>query len=147
MEEISILKAKFKVNDALNHRNGPETSQVHELPLNSDVLVWREAKSGKPGKWKGPYTLIGIEDETCLIELPSGPTKFRSTSVRPYYNIAEISKNNDNDNSTNGESNNTGKDEFKMSINTNSNDNDNKPQVSGQTTSQTEQQMTAPRRN
>lgn len=42
-EEIRKLKAKIKINDALNHRNEPDTSQVYELPQNFDVLVWREA--------------------------------------------------------------------------------------------------------
>lgn len=31
-----------------------------------------------------PLALLGIENESALIEMPSGPTKFRTTSVRPY---------------------------------------------------------------
>jgi hypothetical protein len=41
MPEISKLRAKLTVNSALNHRNGPNTTTLHNLPFNSDVLVWR----------------------------------------------------------------------------------------------------------
>jgi hypothetical protein len=58
---------------------------MHRLPLNSDVLVWREGGTGYPGKWRGPYKLISIDGETCTIELPNRPTKFRSTVIKPYY--------------------------------------------------------------
>ena len=53
---------------------------VHDLPLNSKVLIWRES-----GSWNGPYRLLAVEDETCCVQLPSGPTSFRSTSVKPYF--------------------------------------------------------------
>jgi hypothetical protein len=39
MTEIRKLQAKRQVNDALNTRNGPNTFNIHKLPLNSDVLV------------------------------------------------------------------------------------------------------------
>ena len=39
MTEIRKLQAKRQVNDALNTRNGLNTFDIHELPLNSDVLV------------------------------------------------------------------------------------------------------------
>ena len=42
--------------------------------------MWRES-----GNWTGPYRLLAVEDETCCIQLPSGPTSFRSTSVKPYF--------------------------------------------------------------
>jgi hypothetical protein len=37
--EIAKLRAKQAINSALNHRNGPDTTLVHDLPLNSEVLV------------------------------------------------------------------------------------------------------------
>jgi hypothetical protein len=43
MSEIAKLRAKQAVNSALNHRNGPNITLVHDLPLNSKVLVWRES--------------------------------------------------------------------------------------------------------
>ena len=80
MDEITKVRAKMQVNDARNTRNGPTTESLHDLPLNSNVLVWRE-DSG----WKGPFKLIGITGETCKVLLPSGPTDFRSTVVKPFY--------------------------------------------------------------
>jgi hypothetical protein len=53
---------------------------VHNLPLNSEVLVWRES-----GNWTRPYRLLVVEDETYCVQLLSGPTNFRSMSVKPYF--------------------------------------------------------------
>ena len=39
MVEIAKLRTKKLVNNALYHRNGPDTTLVHDLPLNSEVLV------------------------------------------------------------------------------------------------------------
>jgi hypothetical protein len=85
MEEVRKLRAKRQVNDALNQRNGPSTSAIKDLPLNSDVLVWRETPGNKTGRWTGPFTLLGTDKEDCIVALPSGPTTFRSTVVKPYF--------------------------------------------------------------
>ncbi|KHJ30188.1 hypothetical protein EV44_g3772 [Erysiphe necator] len=87
MQEINKLRAKYYVNAALNHRNGPNTSSLHDLPINSDVLVWQEGSAGHSGKWDGPFKLIQITNENCKVNLPSGPTNFHSTSVRLYYQL------------------------------------------------------------
>ena len=39
MAEIRKLRAERQVADALNMRNGPKTDTIHNLPLNSLVLV------------------------------------------------------------------------------------------------------------
>ena len=62
MAEIVKLRAKQTVNNALHYRNGPNTTLVHNLLLNSKVLVWRES-----GNWTGPYRLLAVEDETCCV--------------------------------------------------------------------------------
>ena len=62
------------------HYNRPNTTLIHDLPLNSEVLIWRESSN-----WNGPYRLLAVENETCCVQLPSGPTSFRSTSVKPYF--------------------------------------------------------------
>jgi len=80
MAEIVKLQAKQTVNNALHHCNGPNTTPVHNLPLNSEVLIWR-----KSGNWNGPYCLLAVENETCCVQLLSGPTSFRSMSVKPYF--------------------------------------------------------------
>jgi len=78
-KEVRILHAKRKVNDALSMRNGPSTMATLDLPLLSDVRVYRENNG-----WKGPFKLISTDGETCTIEMPHGPTNFRSTAVKPY---------------------------------------------------------------
>lgn len=60
MEEVRKSHGSRKVNDALNTRNGPSTSLIHDLPLNSPVLVFREGSAGKSGSWNGPYKLLSI---------------------------------------------------------------------------------------
>ncbi|RAL61504.1 hypothetical protein DID88_009543 [Monilinia fructigena] len=69
MAEVRHIRAKRQVTEALRLRNGPSTTSVLTLPLNSEVL------------------------------LSSGPTKFRSTSVRPFYTEPEEIE--ENDGSTN----------------------------------------------
>lgn len=49
MKEVRTLYAERQVNDALNTRNGPMVSVLHDLLLNSDVLVWREGNAGHTG--------------------------------------------------------------------------------------------------
>jgi len=43
MAEIVKLWAKQTVNNALHYRNGPNTTLVYNLPLNSKVLIWRKS--------------------------------------------------------------------------------------------------------
>jgi hypothetical protein len=79
-KEVRRLYAERQVNDALAMRNGPNTTTTLSLPLQSDIRVWREK-----GGWKGPYKLLAVDGETCTVDMPHGPTKFRSTVVKPYY--------------------------------------------------------------
>lgn len=79
MKEVCCLHATRQVRDALWMRNVPRTQGLQGLPLNSNVLVWRENRG-----WTGPYKLLGMEGQQCSIDLPNGPTSFRSTVVKPY---------------------------------------------------------------
>jgi hypothetical protein len=72
------------VVDALNIRNGSKTTAIHNLLLNSPVLVWREGPTGQPSYWSSLYNLLSIKNKTYTIQLPYGPTNFRSTVVKPY---------------------------------------------------------------
>ncbi len=74
-----------QINDTLNIRNGLSTGLVNDLPINSPVLVYREGNAGQSGEWKGPYNLLSIQGESVIIGLPHCPTKFRSTSIKPYF--------------------------------------------------------------
>ena len=107
MNEMKKIMAERQVRDALNTKNGPIVSYFHDLPLNSEVLVWREGNAGKSGKWTGPFKMLGMKDETCKIEMPYGSTDFRSTVVKSFFrnneseNVAgmedkEVSENEEN---------------------------------------------------
>ena len=50
MKEVRIARAQRQISDALNIRNGPITDHLHDLPLNSEVLVWRKGPPGRSGK-------------------------------------------------------------------------------------------------
>ena len=78
--EIVKLQAKQTINNALYYYNRPNTTLVYNLPLNSKVLIQR-----KSGNQTGPYRLLAIENKIYYVQLPSGPTSFRSTSVKPYF--------------------------------------------------------------
>jgi hypothetical protein len=43
MAEIVKLRAKQTINSALYYCNGPDTTLIYDLPLNSKVLVWCES--------------------------------------------------------------------------------------------------------
>ena len=84
MAEMQRLRAKRQVNDALSTRNGPSIYDVNNLTINSDVLVWREGNTSQPGSWKGPYKLIAVNSESCILALPHGNMTFHATSVKLY---------------------------------------------------------------
>lgn len=80
MKEVRRFYEKRQVTDALRMRNGPDVTSIHNLAVDSKVMVWREKE-----KWTRPYKYFGIDGESCSIEMPYGPTIFRSTVVKPYY--------------------------------------------------------------
>ena len=49
MEEVRKSNASHQVDDALNTRNGPSTSLIHDLPLNLPVLVFCKGNTGQLG--------------------------------------------------------------------------------------------------
>ena len=84
MCEVRKIYAERQVVGALNTRNGPRVDSVHDLLINSDVLVFCKANAGHTGRWTGPFKLLSIINETYKISLLSGPTDFRSTVIKPY---------------------------------------------------------------
>lgn len=87
MIELRKLVAQRKVRDAVNTRNGPNTADM--LPANcaigDEVLVYRE-----PGKWTGPYKVLGVGDADVTVDMVNGPTTFRTTIVKPYLRHPEV---------------------------------------------------------
>lgn len=84
MNKIRKIRAENQVTNALNTKNGSLVDFVYNLLLNFDILVWQKGNIGQTGKQTSLFKLLGIEDETYKIDLPSGPTEFRSTVVKPY---------------------------------------------------------------
>ena len=79
-KEVHQLHAEHQVNNALAMHNRLNTIATLNLPLQSNVQVWRENEG-----WKGPFKLLAINGETCTIDMIHDPTKFQSTVVKPYY--------------------------------------------------------------
>ena len=80
MKALRRAASERAVSNALNTRNGPTTEEVLSLPLQSEVMVWRE-KNG----WQGPYKVIDMKNHDVTVDMVNGPTTFRSTVVKPYY--------------------------------------------------------------
>lgn len=53
MEEVRISHVSRLVKDELNTQNGLSTSLIHNLSLNSPVLVFCEKNASQSGLWKG----------------------------------------------------------------------------------------------
>ena len=85
MDEMRKIHANRQINDVFNIWNGSNSTLIHGLPLNSLVLVYRESKTGRSGTWEEPHKLLDVQGETAVIELPNGLIKFRTTSVKSYY--------------------------------------------------------------
>ncbi|KAF1975694.1 hypothetical protein BU23DRAFT_578950 [Bimuria novae-zelandiae CBS 107.79] len=70
------------VADALNTYNRPNTADMLALPLQSEVLVWRE-KDGR----NGLYKIAAIDGHNVTVDMVNGPTTFRSTVIKLYYRL------------------------------------------------------------
>ena len=79
-KELRRIKAKRQVNSALSMRNGPVPWSAALLPIQSQVLVYRENKG-----WRGPYLLKRVDGHNCILEIKGKDRKFRSTSVKLWH--------------------------------------------------------------
>ncbi|KAI1002482.1 hypothetical protein K3495_g5721 [Podosphaera aphanis] len=86
MAEVAKIHAERNITDALRQRNGPNTLLIQNTPIGSEVIVWRIHQK----KWTGPFKLLSISGEDCIIQMPHGQSKFRTTSVRPFYRTGQI---------------------------------------------------------
>ena len=65
------IAAERQVADALNTQNGPATKDVLALPLQSEVLVWRESDG-----WNGPYKIISVDSHNVTVNIVNSLTAF-----------------------------------------------------------------------
>jgi hypothetical protein len=80
----------------LNIRNKLIVISIHDLSINSDVLIWRENK-----KWIESFKLLRINDEICKIELSSESIDFQSIVIKSYFIESEVESISENDQSIN----------------------------------------------
>ncbi len=85
MKEVQKFIATRQMNDALNTRNDLIIILIHELSLNSFVLIFRENKSNQSEAWKESFKLLSIQSESAIVELSNESIKFRSISLKSYY--------------------------------------------------------------
>ncbi len=87
IEKVMIEIRKFRVErqivDVLNIRNDSIVISIHDLSLNSDVLIWRD-NLNQCDKWIESFKLLDIEDETCKMVLSSESIDFRSTGIKSF---------------------------------------------------------------
>lgn len=69
-----------QVKDALRTRNSPDVTNILSVHIGSHALVYRIQKD----RWDGPFTILNIDRDGIYLLLPHGPSKFRSTLVKPY---------------------------------------------------------------
>jgi hypothetical protein len=81
--EIRKFRAERQIVDALNIRNDSIIISIHDLSLNSNVLIWRDNLNQRD-KWTESFKLLNIDDETCKIVLSSESIDFRSTVVKSF---------------------------------------------------------------
>ena len=65
---------------------------MHDLPFNSEILIWQKGNSGQTSIWTELFRLLGIESKTCKVDFSSKLTEFENTAVKPYF-VEEIDKN------------------------------------------------------
>jgi hypothetical protein len=86
MKEVQKFIAIRQMNDVLNTRNELIIILIHELSLNSSVLIFRESKDfNQSESRKRSFKLLSIQRESAIIELSNESTKFRFISVKSYY--------------------------------------------------------------
>lgn len=77
MDEIKRLRSTRQVRSGLAQRNGPITAHLHNLPLNSEVLAWRDGKGWVKG------VLVGMDGEMCQVNVDGHISNLRSTAIKP----------------------------------------------------------------
>ncbi len=95
MKEVQKFIAIRQMNDALNTRNELIIILIHELSLNSSVLVFRENKDNQSETWKKSFKLLSIQNESAIVELSNESIKFRIISLKSYYQNDDHADNND----------------------------------------------------
>jgi hypothetical protein len=85
IKEVKKFNAISQMNDALNTQNDSNFI-IYNLLLNLLMLIFCEDKNINSSKsWQESFKLLNIQNESTIIELSNDSIKFRSTSVKSYY--------------------------------------------------------------
>ena len=85
MNEMRKIHANRQINDVFNIWNDLNSILIHGLLFNSLVLIYRENKTDRSDTWKKSHKLFDIQNETTVIKLFNEFIKFKTTSVKFYY--------------------------------------------------------------
>lgn len=96
MKEVRKFYAERQIQNALATPHGPVTWHLKSLPINSEVLVWKEKGAGEAGRgaWTGPHKFLGIDGENVRVEItghPRNPRIYRSVVVKEYFTPEQLS--------------------------------------------------------
>jgi hypothetical protein len=83
MTDVRKFTTERQVADVLNIRNNFIITSIHDLSLNSNVLIWRE-NNNKRDKWTESFKWLSMNDEICKIELSSESIDFRSIVIKSF---------------------------------------------------------------
>jgi hypothetical protein len=88
IEKVIIEIRKFRIErqiiNVLNIRNNLIIISIHDLLLNSNVLIWRENNVNQRDKWIKSFKLLNINDETCKMILSFKSIDFRNIVIKSF---------------------------------------------------------------
>lgn len=85
MDEVQKYTSSQQMNDALSTWNRFYTASMHDLPINSPVLMYHERITSQLREWKEPYNLVNIQGKSVIIELSHGLVKSRIILIKPFF--------------------------------------------------------------
>ena len=104
MNEIKKMMAKKQIRDALNTKNDFDSiiNHLHDLSINSEILVWRESNANKSKNWTDPFKMLGMKKKTCKIAMFYGTIDFKNIVIKLFFkneseNVTNVKKNENTD--------------------------------------------------
>lgn len=82
MKAVEKEHSRRRVQFALKYKGpyGKERIDLESLSPGSPILLFRDHSK----RWEGPFPFISIDDDTVVVQLPSGRKIFRSHVVQPF---------------------------------------------------------------
>ena len=87
MNEMRKIYANHQINNVFNIWNDLNSILIHELFFSSFVLIYRESKTNQSNIWKKFHKIFDVQNETAIIKLFNEFIKFKTTSIKFYYQI------------------------------------------------------------